>query len=67
MKKTEAAREAITASMANVLAEAKPSKDVSIELVEESVPKKSKSPAPKEPPHGDLEYIVRHASGNSCH
>jgi hypothetical protein len=66
-EKTEAAREAITASMANVLAEAEPSKDVSIELVEESVPKKSKSPAPKAPPHGDLEYIVRHASRSSYH
>jgi hypothetical protein len=31
--------------------------------VEESVPKKSKSPALEAPPHGDLEFIVRHASG----
>ena len=30
--------------------------------MEESVPKKSTSPAPEAPPHGDLEYIVRHAS-----
>jgi hypothetical protein len=30
--------------------------------VEESVPEKSTSPAPEAPPHGDLEYIVRHAS-----
>jgi hypothetical protein len=31
--------------------------------VEESVPEKSKSLAPEAPPHGDLEYNVRHASG----
>jgi hypothetical protein len=29
--------------------------------VEESVPNKSKSPAPKAPTHGYMEYIVRHA------
>jgi hypothetical protein len=56
-------KEAVTASTANVLAEARPSKAIPIELVEESVPEKSKSPAPEAPPHGDLEYIVRHALG----
>ena len=62
-EKTEAAREAITASMANVLAEAEPSKVAPIGLVEESAPEKSKSPTPEAPPHGDLKFIVRHASG----
>jgi hypothetical protein len=62
-EKSEAATEAIVASMANVLAEARPLRDAPIGLVEESVPEKSKSHAPEAPPHGDLEYIVRHASG----
>jgi hypothetical protein len=31
--------------------------------VEEAVPEKPKTPTPEAPPHGDLEYIVRHASG----
>jgi hypothetical protein len=62
-EKSEDEREKITASTATALGEAKPSKVVPIGLVEESVPEKSKSPAPKAPPHGDLEYIVRHASG----
>jgi hypothetical protein len=57
------ARETVTAITANALAKAKPSKTVPIGLVEESVPEKSKSPAPEAPPHGDLEYIVRHALG----
>jgi hypothetical protein len=60
---SEAIREAITASTANVLVEAGPLKAAPIGLVEESVPEKSKSPAPEAPPYGDLEYIVRHASG----
>jgi hypothetical protein len=62
-KKSEDAREAITTSTTNIFAEAGPSKATPIGLVEESVPKKSTSPAPEAPPHGDLEYIVRHASG----
>ena len=62
-EKSEDARETITASTTTALAEAEPSKVVPIGLVEESVPEKSKSPAPEAPPHGDLEYIVRHASG----
>jgi hypothetical protein len=57
-------KEATTASMANVLAEAEPSEAAPIGLVEESAPEKSKSPAPESPPHGDLEFIVRDASGN---
>jgi hypothetical protein len=55
---SEVAREAITASTANVLVEAGPSKAAPIGLAEESVPKKSKSPTPEAPPYGDLEYIV---------
>jgi hypothetical protein len=57
------AKEATTASTTNVLAEAGPSEAMSIGLVEESAPKKSKSPAPEAPSHGELEFIVRHASG----
>jgi hypothetical protein len=57
------AKEATTASTTTVLAEAGPLEASPIGLVEESAPKKSKSPAPKAPPHGDLEYIVRQASG----
>jgi hypothetical protein len=55
-------KEATTASMANVLAKAGPSEAAPIGLVEESALEKSKSPAPEAPPHGDLEFIVRHAS-----
>jgi hypothetical protein len=57
------AKEASTASTTTVLAKAGPSEAALIGLVEESVPKKPKSSAPKAPPHGDLEYIVRHTSG----
>jgi hypothetical protein len=53
----------ITASTTTVLAEAGPSKAAPIRLVEESVPENSTSLALEAPPHGDLEYIVRHASG----
>jgi hypothetical protein len=62
-EKSEDAREAITASTTNVIAEAGPSKVAPIGLVEESVSEKSTSPASEAPPHGDLKYIVRHASG----
>jgi hypothetical protein len=55
-------KEATTASTTTILAEAGPSEAAPIRLVEESVPEKSKSPAHKAPLHGDLEYIVRHAS-----
>jgi hypothetical protein len=59
------ARETITASTTTVLTELGPSKAAPMRLVEESVPKKSTSPSPKAPPHGDLEYIVQHASGKA--
>jgi hypothetical protein len=61
-EKLEDARETITASTTTTLVEVEPLKVVPIGLVEESVPEKSKSPAPEAPPHGDLEYIVLHAS-----
>jgi hypothetical protein len=57
-EKSKDAREAIAASMANVIAEAGPSKAAPIGLVEKNISKKSTSPAPEAPPHGDLEYIV---------
>jgi hypothetical protein len=56
-------KQATTASTTNVLAEAEPSEAAPIGLVEESAPEKSKSRAPEALPHGDLEFIVRHASG----
>jgi hypothetical protein len=62
-EKSEDARERIAASKATALAEAESSKAMPIRLVEDSVPEKCKSPAPEAPPHGDLEYIVRHTSG----
>jgi hypothetical protein len=57
------AKEATTASTTTVLAEAGPLEAAPIGLVEESAPEKSKSPAPEAPPHGDLGYNVKHASG----
>jgi hypothetical protein len=62
-EKSEYAREVITASTTTALAEAGPSKATPIRLVEESLPEKSTSPAPEAHPHGDSDYIVRHASG----
>jgi hypothetical protein len=56
------AREAAATSAANALAEAGPSEIAPIALVEDSAPKKYKSPAP-EVPHKELEFIVRHALG----
>jgi hypothetical protein len=56
------AKEVTTASTTSVLVEARPSEAAPVGLVEKSVPEKSKSPAPEAPSHGDLEYIVRHAS-----
>jgi hypothetical protein len=55
-------REAAATSMANAPSEAGPLEIAPIALVEESAPKKSKSPAP-EVPHKELEFIIRHASG----
>jgi hypothetical protein len=67
------ARKSAVASVANTPAEAgpleapaeaRPSETASIALEKESVPEKSKSPAP-EAPLKELEFIVRHASGSS--
>jgi hypothetical protein len=52
-----------TASLTTTLTEAGPSKGALVGLVEESLPEKSTSLGPEVLPHGDLEYIVRHASG----
>jgi hypothetical protein len=62
-RKIENTREVITASATTVLAKAGPSRATPVRLMEESLLEKSTSPAPEAPPHGDLEYIVRHASG----
>jgi hypothetical protein len=56
-EKTKDAKEDVAASAAIAPTEAGP-----IELVEESAPKGSKHHAP-EPPHKELEFIIRHASG----
>jgi hypothetical protein len=62
-EKSEDAREVITSSATTALAKARPSKAAPVRLMEESLPKKTTSPALEAPPHGDLEYIVRHTSG----
>jgi hypothetical protein len=61
--KIEDAREVVTASISSVHAEAGPSEVASVKLVGESVPEKPTSPAPEAPPQGDLNNIVRPASG----
>ena len=69
--RAKVSRKTGNASMAHTLAkvgpseapaEARPSKTAPITLEKESVPEKSKSPAP-EAPIKELEFIVRHASG----
>jgi hypothetical protein len=57
------AKEVTNKSTTNVLAEAIASEAAPIGLMEESAPEKFKSPAPEAPPHGELEFIIRHASG----
>jgi hypothetical protein len=61
--KIEDAREVVTASISSVHAEAGPSEAAPEKLVEDSLPEKPTTPAPKAPPYGDLNCIVRHASG----
>jgi hypothetical protein len=61
--KTEDAREMVTASTASAHAEAGPSEAVPGKLVEEKLPEKPTTSAPKAPPQSDLNFIVRHASG----
>jgi hypothetical protein len=62
-EKSEDAKEVTVASSTTALTEAEPLKVAPVRLMEESIPKKSTSPAPEAPLHGDLEYIVRHALG----
>jgi hypothetical protein len=61
--KIEDAREVVTASISSVHAKAGPSEAAPEKLVEDSLPEKPTTPAPKAPPYGDLNCIVRHASG----
>jgi hypothetical protein len=62
-EKIEDTREVVTASISYVHAEAGPSEATPVKLVGESVPEKPTSSAPEAPPQGDLNYIIRHASG----
>jgi hypothetical protein len=59
---TENVPEMITAST-SAHAEAGPSEVAPGNLTEESLPEKPSAPAPEAPSQGDLDYIVRHASG----
>jgi hypothetical protein len=61
--KTEDAREVVTIRFSFVHAEARPLEVALVKLVGESVLEKPASPALEAPPQGDLNYIVRHASG----
>jgi hypothetical protein len=60
--KIEDAREMVTASTSSAHAEAGPSETVPEKLVEENLPEKPTTSAPKAPPQSDLNFIVRHAS-----
>jgi hypothetical protein len=60
--KTEEVPKIITAST-SAHAEASPLEVVPENLVEESLLEKPLAPAPEAPSQGDLDYIVRHASG----
>jgi hypothetical protein len=62
-EKIEDVREVVAASASSIHVEAGPSGAALVELVKESLPKKPTSPAPEAPHQGDLDYIVRHASG----
>jgi hypothetical protein len=62
-EKIEDAREVVTTSACSTHVEVEPSGATPVKLVEESLPEKPMSPAPEAPPLGDLNYIVRHASG----
>jgi hypothetical protein len=60
--KTKEVPKIITAST-SAHAGAGPSEVIPENRTEESLPKKPSAPAPKAPSQGDLDYIVRHASG----
>jgi hypothetical protein len=63
--KIEDVREVAAASASSIHVEVGPLGAKPIELVEESLPEKPTSPIPEAPSQGDLDYIVRHASGNN--
>jgi hypothetical protein len=62
-EKIEDARGVVSTSASSVHAEAGPSKATPVNLVGESLLEKPTTPVPEAPPQGDLNYIVRHASG----
>jgi hypothetical protein len=61
--KIEDLREVTTISASPIHIEVGPSGTKPVELAKESLSKKQTSPIPKASSQGDLEYIVRHASG----
>jgi hypothetical protein len=61
--KIEDVREVVAASTSSIHVEAGPSGAKPVELVENSLPEKPTSPIHEAPSQGDLEFIVRHASG----
>jgi hypothetical protein len=56
-------QEVVTASASSIHVEAGPSGAALVKLVGESLLENPTSPVPEAPSHGDLNYIVRHASG----
>jgi hypothetical protein len=62
-KKIGDTRKVVTISASSADAEAGPSGAALVGLIEENFPEKSTSPTPEVHSQGDLEYIVRHASG----
>jgi hypothetical protein len=61
--KTEGAREVVTTSTSSAHAEAGCSETAPVKLMGERLLGKPMTPTPEAPPQGDLNYIVRHASG----
>jgi hypothetical protein len=62
--KTEDVSEMITART-STHAEAGPSETALENIVKESIPEKPLAPAPKAPSRSDLNFIIRHGSGNN--
>jgi hypothetical protein len=61
--KIEDVREVAVASASSIHVEARPLGAKPVEMVKESLPGKPTSHVPEVPSQGDLDYIVRHASG----
>jgi hypothetical protein len=61
--KTKDLREVAVARASPIHVEAGPSRTKPVELAKESLAEKPTSPMPEASSQGDLEYIVRHASG----